>query len=91
MTIDSEILQTLVTMPEPLKQELLHYAKYLMENYSKDTISEQPPQNKRRSGILKGTFILPLPDDFDEPQKECYEVPPLRESADMGQKDLQPS
>jgi hypothetical protein len=66
MTIDSEILQTVATMPEPLKQELLHYAKYLLENYSQDLVSEQPHQKKRRSGILKGTFVLPLPDDFDE-------------------------
>ncbi|WP_425216513.1 DUF2281 domain-containing protein [Tumidithrix helvetica] len=28
----------------------------------------QPPSpvKKRRAGILKGTFVLPLPDDFDE-------------------------
>ncbi|MGD1715541.1 type II toxin-antitoxin system VapB family antitoxin [Dapis sp. BLCC M172] len=54
-------------MPESLKQELLHYAKYLIENYSKDISQEQHPLKKRRSGILKGAFILPLPDDFDEP------------------------
>jgi Protein of unknown function (DUF2281) len=24
------------------------------------------PIKKRRAGILKGTFVLPLPDDFDE-------------------------
>lgn len=67
MTVDGEILQTLEKMPEPLKTELLHYAKYLIENYSNDVSQIQPPQNKRRAGILKGTFILPLPDDFDEP------------------------
>lgn len=30
MNIDTEILQTVVAMPEPLKHELLHYAKYLL-------------------------------------------------------------
>ena len=25
-----------------------------------------PLVKKRRAGILKGTFVLPLPDDFDE-------------------------
>lgn len=35
MNIDTEIWQTVVTMPESLKQELLHYARYLRENYSK--------------------------------------------------------
>ncbi|MGB3493667.1 MAG: DUF2281 domain-containing protein [Elainellaceae cyanobacterium] len=67
MTVDTEILQTITQMPEPLKQEVLHYAKYLIENYSKVNSEEKTPQKKRRSGILKGTFVLPLPDDFDEP------------------------
>jgi hypothetical protein len=70
MTIDAEILQTVTQMPEPLKQELLHYAKYLISNYSTDVFKENLPPQKRRSGILKGTFVLPLPDDFDEPL-EC--------------------
>ncbi|NET54775.1 MAG: DUF2281 domain-containing protein, partial [Symploca sp. SIO2E6] len=52
------------------KQELLHYAKYLMENYSQDMPVEQHSVKKNRSGILKGTFVLPLPDDFDEPLED---------------------
>jgi Protein of unknown function (DUF2281) len=40
MAIDAEILQTLEQMPESLKQELLHYAKYLVENYSKAVSQE---------------------------------------------------
>lgn len=70
MTVDAEILQTLVKMPEPLKAELLHYAKYLIENYSKDASEKQPSNRKRRAGILKGTFVLPLPDDFNEPLED---------------------
>ncbi len=73
MTVDAEILQTLVKMPEPLKTELLHYAKYLIENYSKDASQVESSQNKRRAGILKGTFVLPLPDDFDEPLEDFKE------------------
>ncbi|OLT58086.1 type II toxin-antitoxin system VapB family antitoxin [Moorena bouillonii] len=73
MTIDTEILQTVEKMPESLKQELLHYAKYLMANYSQDISPEQHAGNKRRSGILKGTFVLPLPDDFDEPLDDFNE------------------
>ncbi|MBD2615741.1 MAG: DUF2281 domain-containing protein [Nostoc sp. GBBB01] len=67
MAIDAEILQTIEQMPDSLKQELLHYAKYLVENYSKSVSQESSAQQKRRSGILQGTFVLPLPDDFDEP------------------------
>ena len=73
MNIDTEIWQTVVTMPESLKQELLHYAKYLRENYSKDISPEQHAVKKRRSGILEGTFVLPLPDDFDEPLEDFKE------------------
>jgi Protein of unknown function (DUF2281) len=72
MTVDTEILQTITQMPEPLKQEVLHYAKYLIENYSKVNV-EKTPQKKRRSGILKGTFVLPLSDDFDEPLEDFKE------------------
>ncbi len=73
MNIDTEIWQMVLKMPEPLKQELLHYAKYLMSNYSKDVPPEQNSVKKRRSGILKGTFVLPLPDDFDEPLEDFKE------------------
>ncbi|MBW4621202.1 MAG: DUF2281 domain-containing protein [Cyanosarcina radialis HA8281-LM2] len=73
MNIDTKILQTVVQMPEPLKQEVLHYAQYLMENYSKDVSVEQHPVKKRRSGILQGTFVLPLAEDFDEPLEDFRE------------------
>ncbi|WP_365972551.1 DUF2281 domain-containing protein [Moorena sp. SIO4G3] len=56
-----------------LKQELLHYAKYLMENYSQDVSPQEHGVKKRRSGILKGTFVLPLPDDCDEPLEDFKE------------------
>jgi hypothetical protein len=79
MSVDLEILKTVSTMPPSLKQEVLHYAKYLMKNYTQNSLpkSDQLSVKKRRSGILKGTFILPLSDDFDEPLddfKEYYEL-----------------
>lgn len=73
MTVDTEILQTITQMPEPLKQEVLHYAKYLIENYSESKSGEKQLAQKRRAGILKGTFVLPLPDDFDEPLEDFKE------------------
>ncbi len=75
MSIDAEILQTISTMPQSLKLELLHYAQYLLENYAEESPSqpEEKPIKKRRSGILKGTFVLPLPDDFDEPLEDFKE------------------
>lgn len=71
MTVDSEILQAVNQMPEPLKQELLHYARYLIENYAQaNGAQEILPRPKRRSGILQGTFVLPLSDDFDAPLED---------------------
>ncbi|MDG2990129.1 DUF2281 domain-containing protein [Candidatus Synechococcus calcipolaris G9] len=67
MTVDAELLETLTQMPESLQQEVLHYAKYLNEKYSHAQAGE--PLKKRRSGILKGTFKLPLPEDFDTPME----------------------
>lgn len=73
MTVDSEILQTITLMSEPLKQEILHYAKYLIQNYSQFNSQNNIRQTKRRSGILKGTFNLPLPDDFNDPLEDFKE------------------
>jgi len=73
MTVDAEIIQTLVKMPEPLKTELWNYIQYLIENYSKNVSQLQSCQKKRRVGILKHTFILPLPNDFDEPLEDFKE------------------
>jgi len=71
--INAEILETLEKMPESLKQELLNHAKSLQENYQKDYSLTKKNLKKRRSGILEGTFVLPLPDDFDEPLEDFRE------------------
>ncbi|MFM7717442.1 MAG: DUF2281 domain-containing protein, partial [Microcystis sp.] len=58
---------------ELLKIELLPYAEYLLANYHSDVIIEKPAVRKRRSGILQGTFTLPLSDDFDESLEDFQE------------------
>lgn len=73
MNINAEILKTPDQMPETLKQELLHYAKYLVDNYSQTVSPESSLQKKRGSGILQGTFVLPLPENFDEPLEDFQE------------------
>ncbi len=67
--MESEILMTVSQLPDALKQEVLHYAEFLAEKHKK-TLNSENPEKKRRAGILKGTFVLPLPDDFDEPLEE---------------------
>jgi hypothetical protein len=75
--LETEILVTLGKLPGSLKQEVLHYAEFLAEKYtnkiSENTSEAQSPQEKRRAGILKGTFVLPLPDTFDEPLEDFQE------------------
>jgi hypothetical protein len=73
MTVDAAIEQTLSQMPEELKKEVLHYALYLMSNHVEKGDSGYKPSKKRRSGILKDMFVLPLPDDFDEPLEDLQE------------------
>ncbi|WPF89367.1 DUF2281 domain-containing protein [Cyanobacterium aponinum UTEX 3222] len=66
INIETKILETLGKMPISLQEELLHYAEYLQEKYSENNVNINTSNQKRRSGILEGTFVLPLPDDFDE-------------------------
>jgi len=52
----------------------LHYIEFLSERYPKTNSDPIEPRAKRGGlGILKGTFVLPLPDDFDEPLEDFKE------------------
>jgi hypothetical protein len=70
MTTDTEILNTIAQMPEPLKQELLHYAKYLFENYSKVEAKGKAP---KRNGLGIWKDKIRIADDFDEPLEDFKE------------------
>jgi Protein of unknown function (DUF2281) len=65
--IETTILEYLHKLPNSLQQEVLHYTQFLLETHTKSTSS---PQKKRQAGFLKGTFALPLPDDFNEPLED---------------------
>jgi hypothetical protein len=67
---ETTILEYLHRLPDSLQQEVLHYIQFLLENYAKDT---HLPQKKRQAGFLKGTFALPLSDDFNEPLEDFHE------------------
>ncbi len=75
MTTETKILKAVSQMPETLKQEILHYAQYLIEKYSQDLEeheeSEQPKQKRGGFGILKGKIWMA--DDFDEPLEDMKE------------------
>lgn len=70
--IETTILENLEKLPESLKQEALHYIEFLLDKHNK-TQPEKALKKKRQSGALKGTFVLPLPDDFDEPLADLKE------------------
>lgn len=69
MNLETELFRIFTKLPEPLKQEVLNHARQLLENHSRSNPVDGHPK-KRRSGILKGTFVLPLPDDFDDPLED---------------------
>jgi Protein of unknown function (DUF2281) len=68
--IEATILECLHKLPDSLQKEVLHYTQFLLETHTKSTSRSQ---KKRQAGFLKGTFSLPLPDDFNEPLEDFQE------------------
>jgi hypothetical protein len=70
MSTDTALWKVVVNMPDTLKKELLHYAEYLLEKYPD---AKENPEKRPLAGSMKGTFVLPLPDDFDAPLEDFEE------------------
>ena len=71
MTIESAILKNVEKLPESVKQAVLLYTEFLASQYTEET--ETSPKKYRLAGSMKGTFVLPLPDNFDDPLEEFEE------------------
>jgi Protein of unknown function (DUF2281) len=71
--LETTILETLVKLPDSLKQEVLHYVEFLAAKYATNEVAVNPPQKKRQAGMMKGTFVLPISDDFDAPLEDFQE------------------
>lgn len=87
--LKTELLEAIDRLPDHLQQEVLDFAQFLMSKYAngavkegaiesppvkeKEEAIESPPVKKRDFGALKGIFVLPLPDDFDEPLEDFKE------------------
>lgn len=73
--LQTELLETFNKLPEPLQQEVLHYAEFLAKKCKDLPENEQTPEEKpgKRGafGILKGK--IKMADDFDEPLEEFKE------------------
>ena len=71
--IQTDLLEALQKLPESLQLEVLHYAEFLAQKHPQDSIAVASPKKKREAGALKGTFVLPLADDFDAPLEDFKE------------------
>lgn len=71
MTIDIEIFQTVLKMPESLKKEILHYAEYLIEKYTKHESSQEQFEQLHGYGSWAGQIVMS--DDFDQPLEDLNE------------------
>jgi hypothetical protein len=67
------ILEKLGELPESLQTEVLHYIEFLIEKQAKNSTQEKPTKKRRVAGTMKGMFVLPLPDDFDESLEDIKE------------------
>ncbi|MEG4082456.1 type II toxin-antitoxin system VapB family antitoxin [Microcoleus sp. POL10_C6] len=67
------ILEKLAELPESLQTELLHYIEFLIEKQAKNSTQQKPTKKRRVAGTMKGMFVLPLPDEFDEPLEDMKE------------------
>jgi hypothetical protein len=66
MTIEAAILKNVEKLPDTVKQAVLLYTEFLASQYAKEKleITEEKSERRRLAGSMKGTFVLPLPDDF---------------------------
>ena len=71
--IQPVILEKLAELPESLQTEVLHYIEFLIEKQANNSTQEKPTKKRRVAGTMKGMFVLPLPDDFDEPLEDMKE------------------
>lgn len=64
------LIQEIHTLPDNLKQEVLHFVQFLKQK--QDVKNEPtPPRKKRKAGSAKGMFVMS--DDFDAPLEDFAE------------------
>ena len=67
---EQTIISELYTLPENLKQEVLHYIQFLKLKQNEKTEPETP-RKKRKAGSAKGEIIMA--DDFEAPLEDFAE------------------
>jgi hypothetical protein len=68
--METAILENIKQLPDNIKQSVFLYTEFLvsqLSNKSLEKVEIQPPKKRNLFGSMKGTFVLPLPDDFNDP------------------------
>ncbi len=66
------LLDEIHTLPENLKQEVLHFVQFLKQKQNIETDESQPEKKRERKfGSAKGMFIMT--EAFDEPLEDFAE------------------
>lgn len=71
MNIELALWKVVISLPESLKRELLHYAEYLQEKYPNNQQSQEKVETAQGYGSWAGQIIIS--DDFDEPLEDLAE------------------
>ncbi|MDF5730924.1 MAG: DUF2281 domain-containing protein [Rhizonema sp. PD38] len=71
MNIELALWKAVISLPEPLKIELLHYAEYLREKYPNNQQSRKKMETEQGYGTWAGQIVIS--DDFDEPLEDLAE------------------
>lgn len=70
--IEQILINEIQTLPESLKQEVLHFVQFLKQKQNIETKNSQPPKKRERKfGSAKGMFIMT--EAFDEPLEDFAE------------------
>jgi hypothetical protein len=70
MISEQVLIREIYTLPESLKEEVLHYIQFLKEKH-KSQFEPKPPRKKRKAGSAKGEIFMS--DDFDAPLEDFAE------------------
>lgn len=68
--IEQTLIKKIHTLPESLKQEVLHFVQFLKQKQNVENETEKP-RKKRKAGSAKGKYVMA--DDFDEPLEDFAE------------------
>ncbi len=71
MNTELALWKVVISLPESLKTELLHYAEYLREKYPNNKQSQSKMETNHGYGSWAGQIIMS--DDFDEPLEDLAE------------------